>query len=536
MGLPQSDTGRRRDEAQHRVRITKPFYLGVTEVTQSEFQRVLGRNPSYFQNSEAEAEKATGPDTSRNPVDNVTWYDALEFCNKLSEDEGRRPYYRISDIKRDGDVRIVDATVGIEGGSGYQLPTEAQWEYACRAGTTTPFNFGSANNGIECNCNGNKPYQIEQHGRAHGATIAVGSHPPNAFGLHDMHGNEQQWCWDVYDESYYANTPEVDPTGPLKGALRVLRGGSWASSGSDCRSAARMGRKPDFFGKGFRVACDAIVGKQFKRPDSPTQNPERIPETPGAFGGTGGRIRTDNGLNLPLVWIPPGAFTMGSPQDEKGRSGDEDQVQVTLTKGFWLGQHVVTQREWKRVMQSTPWSGIQHVKKGDDYPATYVSWDDAMKFCEQFTEADHRAGRLPPQWKYVLPTEAQWEYACRGGTKTRFSFGDDDSELDKYAWFRRNASDAGQNYAHRVGQKKPNPWGLHEMHGNVWEWCSDYYADNVFGGRDPQGPSAGSLRVRRGGCWNSIPWNCRSAFRRGFRPGTRDGRLGFRLAAVPSGK
>ncbi len=159
-------------------------------------------------------------------------------------------------------------------------------------------------------------------------------------------------------------------------------------------------------------------------------------EKPGGFEGSkAGQTGDDNSLKTKLVWIPSGDFTMGSPKDEKDRSDDENQVQVTLSKGFWLGQHELTQAEWQRVMQTTPWSGKEHVKEGDDYPATYVSWDDAMKFCEKLTEQEHAAGRLPSDWRYTLPTEAQWEYACRAGTKSRFSFGDDESDLSDYTWW-----------------------------------------------------------------------------------------------------
>lgn len=267
------------------------------------------------------------------------------------------------------------------------------------------------------------------------------------------------------------------------------------------------------------------------------KNAEASPETPGAFAGTfTGQTRKDNSFKTMLVWIPPGDFTMGSPKDEKDRSDDEDHVQVTLTKGFWLGQHEVTQAEWRRVMQTAPWSGEQFVKEGDNYPATYVSWDDAMKFCAKLSEQERSAGWLPADWQYTLPTEAQWEYACRGGTKSRFSFGDDDSDLGEYAWFAKNADDAGDKYAHTVAQRKPNPWGLSDMHGNVWEWCRDGYGKQLSGGTDPGGATGGSLRVLRGGCWNFTARNCRSANRSYFDPAHRYANLGFRLAAVPSGK
>ncbi|HEV8068339.1 MAG TPA: formylglycine-generating enzyme family protein [Planctomycetaceae bacterium] len=253
-------------------------------------------------------------------------------------------------------------------------------------------------------------------------------------------------------------------------------------------------------------------------------------------GERAGQTRKDNVLRAKLVWIPPGEFTMGSPKDEKGHLPDETQVPVTLTTGFWLGEYEVTQAEWKHVIKTAPWSGTNYVKEGNDYPATHLSWDDAMKFCEKLTETERGARRLPKGWKYTLPTEAQWEYACRAGTKSRFSFGDNDSELGNYAWFEENAWDAGEKYAHLVGQKKPNAFGFYDMHGNQREWCRDWYGDRLAGGTDPQGPSAGSLRVFRGGCLSDDGEQCRSAFRRGRLPDFRANFMGFRVAAVPSGK
>lgn len=261
---------------------------------------------------------------------------------------------------------------------------------------------------------------------------------------------------------------------------------------------------------------------------------QRKPDT--FAGARAGQTRTDNRLKMPLVWIPSGDFTMGSPKDEKGRDNDENQVQVTLTMGFWLGQHEVTQAEWQRAMRTTPWSGKKEAEKGDNYPATYVSREDAMKFCEKLTEAERTAGRLPPDWRYTLPTEAQWEYACRGGTKSRFSFGDDDSKLGDYAWFRKNADDVREGYAHLVGQKKANPWGLSDMHGNAWEWCRDWFPPELAGGTDPQGSSEGVHRVLRGGSWDATAQACRSATRVRGNPGHRSSVVGFRVAAVPSGR
>jgi formylglycine-generating enzyme required for sulfatase activity len=214
-------------------------------------------------------------------------------------------------------------------------------------------------------------------------------------------------------------------------------------------------------------------------------------------------------------------------------------VKVTLTKGFWLSQHEVTQAEWRGLMQTTPWNRKFGGKECDNYPATFVSWDDAMKFCEKLTEQERSAGRLPSDWQYTLPTEAQWEYACRAGTTTRFSFGNSDLKLSDYAWwggFVGDGSAGNEKYAHLVGQKQANPWGLKDMYGNVWELCRDWHASALTGGTDPQGPAQGKFRVMRGGSWGATAIDCRSAVRQGHGPHRGTGDMGFRLAAVPSGK
>lgn len=227
-----------------------------------------------------------------------------------------------------------------------------------------------------------------------------------------------------------------------------------------------------------------------------------------------------------MAWIPPGRFTMGSPRSETGRYPNEEQVQVELTRGYWLGVTEVTQAQWKAVMDTEPWKTRDFVQEGADYPAIYVSWEEATEFCEVLTNRERAANRLASNERYALPTEAQWEFAYRAGSQTAYYWGNDSRNLDDYAWFRAR-------FAHRVGQKLENAWGLHDMSGNVWEWCSDWYGEELFGGADPIGTDSGSERCYRGGSWDEADVRALRGACRGRRPPTNKYYLmGFRIARV----
>jgi formylglycine-generating enzyme required for sulfatase activity len=238
-------------------------------------------------------------------------------------------------------------------------------------------------------------------------------------------------------------------------------------------------------------------------------------------------------VGLKLRLIPPGRFTMGSPKNEAGRHPRENQVEVTIARGFWLGKYEVTQAEWTATMATQPWKGQEGVKEGGAYPATHVSWEDAVKFCQTITRSEQTAGRLADGWEYRLPTEAQWEFACRAGTQGRFGFGAEKS-LAEHAWLDANAKKAGENYAHEVGKKQANAWGLHDMHGNVWEWCRDGFIDQLPGGVDPEVAQEGPVRVYRGGSCLDDESGCRSAARFGNKTDFRMSDVGFRVALVPA--
>ena len=224
-------------------------------------------------------------------------------------------------------------------------------------------------------------------------------------------------------------------------------------------------------------------------------------------------------LNLDMLWCKPGTFLMGSPEGEEGRADDETQHNVTLTQGFYLGKHEMTQEQWEKVMGTSP-----STSPGPTLPVEQVSWDDAIKFCEKLTQMEKAAGRLPEEWVYTLPTEAQWEYACRAGTTTAYSFGD--TMTPKQANYDGNI---GKTTV--VGTYPANPWGFHDLHGNIWEWCLDWSGKYPDGSAsDPAGPSFGSARVFRGGSWYRIVWSMRSANRYGTAPDIRGISLGFRLS------
>lgn len=490
MGSPTNEVDRFENEGpQTEVSISQGCWMGRYEVTQGEYEAVMGSNPSWY-NGDRSAHPAGedyGTDLNR-PVERIGWREAAAFCAALTARE--RAAGRIPD------------------GSEYQLPTEAQWEYAGRAWTSTRFSYGDDPEYASL-----VDYAWFSDNSGHW-THPVGQKLPNPWGLYDMHGNVEEWTRDAGAPRLPGGVV-VDPERPASFSARTWRGGGCSSPRRSCRSAVRAdsGEPGNGYGSstlGFRVVLAPVVFR-------PQPN---------------------------MAYIQPGTFLMGSPDDEQDRRENEGpQTQVTLTQGFWMGKCEVTQGEYEAVMGNNPswfngvredWDASCQCSTNKDFgtdltrPVESVSWDDATAYCVALTERERLAGRIGTDAVYRLPTEAEWECACRGWASTRFSYGDDPgyTNLISHAWYQDNSD--GQT--HPVGQKLANPWGLHDMHGNVWEWCRDRVGEYPDGAViDPQGPDQSGGRVFRGGDWLEDQSHCRSSSRGGYAGGEWSSTIGFRI-------
>ena len=548
MGSPQDEPGRYESEGPiHPVTITRGFWLFDVPCTQALWSVLMRENPSRFQ------------DPGR-PVEQVSWHDCQRFLGKLGEH--------------------------IQAPDSLRLPTEAEWEYAGRAGTTTALYSGEieilgennapaldaiawygGNSGVDFDLPDGQDstgWKEKQFHHEKAGTRRVGKKRPNAWGLYDMLGNVWEWCQD--DLRDYDDSAQQDPVGALDGAERVLRGGSWIDDARSVRAASRFAFVPSDRNAyiGFRCAlvqagAEPVTrspGSQAERRlDDAEQGDARValrvdtdlrfdlsssrnlhvitdleqwdvdqvspPSWAVAMGRDPYGLWADFQLEVPnigdpvrqrLRWIPPGRFRMGSdsPEDSLVVNASPSHM-VTISTGFWLFDTPVTQQLWAAVVGNNPsnFSGPQR-------PVEQVSWNDCASFLSQI------ADRLPGA---RLPTEAQWEYACRAGTATAYSFG---SEISKD--LARFESDATID----VGSFPCNSWGLFDMHGNVWEWCRDSPRGYDKASKvDPVGAADGAERVLRGGGWFSNARNVRAACRYAYGPSDRDDSIGFRCALVP---
>jgi formylglycine-generating enzyme required for sulfatase activity len=334
--------------------------------------------------------------------------------------------------------------------------------------------------------------------------VSVASYFPNNWGLYDMHGNVREWCLDSYVG--YTAGAVTDPylTG---GFAQVTRGGGWDSNSNLARSAYRTGSSTPGNNIGFRVVLGPVL--------SPT--------------GTGGPTAPAG-----FVTIQPGTFQMGSNAANAAPYYNDSSTQpvhaVTLSYTYWMGATEVTQAQYQALMGTNP-SGFP----GANNPVEQVSWNNAVAYCAALTTQQAALGNVPAGYQYRLPTEAEWEYACRAGTTTEFNTGAalfcNDAKFD-YSYH----SNSSCNYSSStvpVGSYAPNAWGLYDMHGNVWEWCLDSYASYTAGAVTDPFVTGGPNRVIRGGGWNVNSSFCRSAIRVSSIPGITDLSLGFRVVLAP---
>ena len=621
MGSPEDEPYREHNEVQHKVTLTQPFFIGVFECTQKQWELIMGGRPDcYFRNDDYYATR---------PVETVS-YDMIRGSTGDGVNWPTTEY----DVAESSFMGVLRARTGLT----FDLPTEAQWEYACRAGTTTALNSGeysSDENMAEVGryyYNGGKNSLNDQDCDTTKGTAKVGSYRPNNWELYDMHGNVFEWCLDWYD-SYgteaILNPSGPTPIGPIAGWNRVIRGGWWYIGATGCRSAFRASVSPSERLKsiGFRVLClippetyavtvvdgtadkttaaegetvtitanepanyevfDKWVGEGVEFAD------ENAAETtftmPAAavtvtatykakisaplymvvydLDKTEWKVRyTDDGPDLTgdacrttelwLRYIPAGKFMMGSPAGERGRNFTEVQHEVTLTQPYYIGVFECTQKQWELVMGNKP-----SYFNNDDYYATrpveQVSYDDirGSKSVANWPADGNTVGdtsfmgilRAGTGLTFDLPTSAQWEYACRAGTKTALNSdvdlenkGKDAAMGDVGRYFYNGGKDFSSNGdttvgTAKVGSYRKNNWGLYDMHGNVWEWCLDWWDGSPYdasSAEDPAGDKSGSTRVFRGGSWLEEARGCRSACHDYISPSIQKFDRGFRVVCL----
>jgi sulfatase modifying factor 1 len=454
------------EEPVHSVTLNS-FYIGKFEVTQAEWKAVIGNNPSLFKEDNY-------------PVERVTWYDAVEFCNKKSKMEGLTPCY-----KGTGD----HITCNFDA-DGFRLPTEAEWEYACQGGVKSlNYKYSGSNN-----ANDVAWYEVNSEDKTH----PVGQKKSNELGIYDLSGNIHEWCWDRYDKDYYKTSPADNPKGPGNGKNRSYRGGGACSRAIWLRSCARFNLPPETKNHeiGFRIVKNG-TGK---------------PKPPGG-----------------MVFVKGGDFKMGS---SKGTRGEKLMHNVTVSS-FYIGKFEVTQEEWKTVMVSNP-----SFRKGNSCPIHFIDWFDAVEYCNKRS----RMEGLTPCYTgnganticnfdangYRLPTEAEWEYACRGGLQSRHYKFSGSNDANEVAWYEKNLI----VYFQPVGQKKPNELGIYDMSGNVWEWCWDWYDFDYYKNspaKNPKGPVSGIRRIARSGSCFETEDYLWSSYRFCYHPYRKAFHIGFRV-------
>jgi formylglycine-generating enzyme required for sulfatase activity len=574
----------------HKVTLTYDFYIGKYEVTFNEYDAFCDATGRSKPDDE-------GWGRGQRPVINVSWWDAIAYCNWLSEKEKLPKAYDSNGNLLDKDGRV---TTDITKVLGYRLPPEAEWEYAARGGNKSKGYKYAGSDDVD-----KVAWYRDNSG---GRTQEVGKKAPNELGIYDMSGNVWEWCSDWYED--YSGSAQTNPYNN-SGSRRVNRGGSWNFYATNTRVAYRSYGAPTYadYGLGFRITRTVpYEGKN--RPPLAPYNPNPADESMiigvtsvtlswDSYDPDGDTMtydvyfdtnvnpttkvssnQTENTLirsNLSyettyywkvvakdnhggvtespvwkfttrdlqpkLVFVEKGSFTMGDTWG--GGSSDEKPThKVTLTYDFYIGEYETTFDEYDAFCEATGKSKANDSGWGrGSRPVIYVSWNDAIAYCNWFSEKeglpkayDSNGNLLDKDGSittdpskvvgYRLPTEAEWEYAARGGNKSEgYKYSGSDNVGD-VAWYRDNSDDKTQE----VGKKSPNELGIYDMSGNVWEWCSDWYGNySSYAQTNPYNNTPGSNRVDRGGSWGSSATYSRVA-RRGYNtPTNASYRVGFRI-------
>lgn len=499
MGDSQSYSYRER----HNVGLNN-FYMGETEVTQALWQAVMSNNPSRYKGEDL-------------PVTNVSWYDCQSFVKKLNELSGLN----------------------------FRLPTEAEWEYAARGGQKSQGYKYSGSDSINevawYNRNSGDLYidkwkknwrardkqQDDNHLRPH----SVKEKRPNELGLYDMAGNVEEWCSDWYGE--YDDFTRINPKGPSSGESRVIRGGNWRFSESNCLTTRRGDNDPKygFSTQSFRLLCDM-----------PTEQESLVGDILFNVIVQEGDILefTANAVKFNMIHVEGGTFIMGCTIEQGSDCSNSAKPAHSVTvSDFYMGETEVTQDLWLAIMKTSVKDQVDKIPDwnyfygvGKDFPIYYVSYTEALGFCNKLN--DLLRDKLPAGYRFALPYEAQWEFAARGGVKSRGCKYSGSDTIDVVAWHHDKVN-SWKDKARPVKTKAPNELGIYDMSGNVWEWCMDWYGEYSSSSQEnPIGPASGSWRVLRGGSYDGD--SCQLSVRKSGPPDDRHWNFfhyyGFRLALV----
>ena len=511
----QGNDARVNEKPTHNVTLST-YYIGETEVTQELWQAVMGSNPSYNIGS-------------RKPVEFVSWNDCQDFVTRLNALTG----------------------------SNFRLPTEAEWEFAARGGNNSRGYKYAGSNTI-----GDVAWYLNN---SNFTTHNVAQKSPNELGLYDMSGNVWEWCQDWYDD--YSNTSQTNPIGPSSGAKRVNRGGGWDLGESYCRVSIRGGITPDdylYYFLGLRLALPVVERNNTLTVDKSSMSFDAsggsdsftitsntswtvtsdqswctvstsyesgnelitvyvsenastdsryvtitvkadnitqiisVTQTGATPSNQSTRTFTVNGVSFKMICVEGGTFTMGATSEQGSDAFDREKPTHSVTlSSFYIGETEVTQELWQAVMGSNPSSF-----NGSQKPVENVCWNDCLSFIAKLNALTGE--------KFRLPTEAEWEFAARGGRNSRGYKYSGSNTIDDVAWYRDNSN----SETHNVAQKLPNELGLYDMNGNVDEWCKDWFASYSSSSQsNPTGPGRGYSRVHRGGCWIGEARSCRVSCR-----------------------